>query len=142
MELKKEEILEEFKNFLPLYESRPIKNNLGGMQLQENFFTYFFLKKIKPEFIVESGVYKGLGTWFIEKACPNAKILSIDLYLNKREYISKSKLVEYSSKDFKEQDFSELPKNSLVFFDDHREALERIIYSKWFGFDYFLESSQ
>ena len=138
MKLDKEEILRELKNFLPLYDERPIKDNVGGMQFQQLFLTYFFLKKLKPEFIVDSGTFKGLGTWLMEKTCPSAKILSIDLWLGKREYISKSKLVEYSSVDFIHQDFSNIPKNSLVFFDDHREALQRIIYSKWFGFDYVI----
>ena len=53
------------------------------------FATYFILRKINPPFVMESGVFKSQSTWLIEKTLPNTKILSIDIDLNQREYISK-----------------------------------------------------
>ena len=74
--------------------------------------------------VIESGVFKGQSTWLIEKTLPNCKILSIDIDLSKREYISKR--AEYSNIDFKDQDFSNIPDDTLVFFDDHVNHLERL----------------
>ena len=95
------------------------------------FGLYYFLKKIRPKFIIESGVFKGQTSWLIENVLPNSKILSIDPDLSKREYISKK--IKYSQVDFKYQDFKNIPKNSLVFFDDHQNQIERLMQSKWFG---------
>ncbi len=125
------EILKEVKVFRNLYEKRPIKNNKHGMQFQHMFATYFILKKLKPSFVIESGVYKGQSTWLIENTLPNAKILSIDIDLSQRIYISKK--AEYSNIDFKDQNFSNLPKDTLVFLDDHVNHYERLKQAKFFN---------
>ena len=96
-----EEIVEEIKVFNQIYKERPIIENLHGMRFPHMFATYFILKKIKPDFVIESGIYKGQSTWLIEKTLPNAKILSIDLDLSQRIYISKK--ATYSDLDFKYQ---------------------------------------
>ena len=108
------------------------------MRFPHMFAMYYMLKKIKPDFIVESGIFKGQSTWLIEKTLPEAKILSIDIDLNQREYISKSKNVIYSNDDFINHDYSYLPDNSLVFFDDHQNALERIFAAYSFGFRHII----
>lgn len=118
------EIKNEIKKFIELYKSRPIKNNKGGMLFPHMFALYFILKKIKPELIIESGIYKGQSTWLIEKTLPKSNIISIDTNLKSRIYISKK--AHYSDIDFKFQNFSNIPKNTLVFFDDHVNHSERI----------------
>lgn len=130
------EIKNELKNFLKIYKQRPIKENTFGIQFPHMFATYIFLKKIRPKFVVESGVFKGQSTWLIEKVLPKTKLLCIDPDLSNREYISKK--AKYSKIDFTEQDFSKIPKNSLVFFDDHQHAMERLIYAKWFNFKHVI----
>ena len=128
----KKDIIKYLEPFNKLYKKRPIKTNVGGMQYPHMFATYYFLKKINPRFVVESGVHKGQSTWLIEKTLPDAKILSIDINLNNLIY--KSKKATYSSIDFSKQNFSKIKKNSLVFFDDHQNALERFKQCKIFGF--------
>ena len=86
-------------DFISLYEKRPVKNNKGGMLFTHMFYFYLMLKNLKPELVIESGVYKGQSTWLIESTLPNSKIISIDINLNSREYISKK--AEYRSLDFK-----------------------------------------
>ena len=126
-----DEIVKELISFKEFYKNRPIKNNINGMMFPHMFATYFILKKIKPKFVIESGVYKGQSTWLIENTLPESEILSIDIDLNQREYISKK--ANYSDLDFKLHDFSKLPKETLVFFDDHVNHLERIQQSKFFN---------
>lgn len=125
------DILNELDNFINIYEKRPIKNNKGGMLFPQMFSFFFLLKKLKPELIIESGVYKGQSTWLIENTLPNSEIISLDIDLSKREFISKKAL--YSTKDFRFHNFSNIPENTLVFFDDHVNHIERIIESKFFN---------
>ena len=127
-----DEIKNELDNFIKIYTERPIRKNEFGMKFPHMFAFYFILKKINPEFVIESGVYKGQSTWLIEKVLPNAKILSIDIKLHLREYISKK--AEYSDLDFKFHDLTNInPDKTLAFFDDHQNCLERLKECKWFG---------
>mgnify|MGYP001156791587 CR=1 FL=1 len=128
---KNEELISELDTFSKIYKTRPIKNNNHGMQFPHMFATYFILKKINPSFVIESGVFKGQSTWLIENTLPNTKILSIDIDLAQRTYISKK--AQYSNLDFKYHDFSNIPDNTLVFFDDHVSHYERLMQAKFFN---------
>lgn len=130
------DIISELENFKSIYNERPIKDNKGGMLFTHMFYFYFVLKKLNPELVIESGVFKGQSTWLIEKTLPKSKIISIDVDLNKREYISKKAI--YSNKDFKFHNFSNIPKNSLVFFDDHVNHLDRIVYTKFYNIKHII----
>tara|TARA_B100001057_G_scaffold490603_1_gene579203 strand:- start:1376 stop:2221 length:846 start_codon:yes stop_codon:yes gene_type:complete len=125
-------IVHDLKNFISIYENRPIKNNKGGMLFSHMFYFYNILNNLKPDLVVESGIYKGQSTWLIETVLPNSKIVSIDINLKQREYISEKAF--YSSDDFKFQDFKDIPENSLVFFDDHVNHVDRINDANFFGF--------
>ena len=118
-------------DFVSLYEKRPIKYNKGGMLFTHMFYFYLLLKNLKPELIIESGVFKGQSTWLIENTLPNSDIISIDIDLKKREYISKK--AEYRTIDFKFNEFKNVPANTLVFFDDHVNHVDRIKQSNFFG---------
>ena len=120
----------ELKNFLKIYSDRPIKNNKGGCSINHAFALYYIVKKLKPKLVIESGVYKGQTTWLIEKASPKSKLICIDINLSQREYISKK--AKYSDIDFKSHDFSKIPENTLVFFDDHVNHLERMLHANFF----------
>ncbi len=120
--------------FLKLYAQRPIEDTRGGMNSAHMFWTWYTLKKLNPKNIIESGIFKGNGTWLMEQACPNANIFSIDINLAQRIYISEK--VTYFSKDFNMIDWSRLDtKNTLCFFDDHQNAYMRLQQMKWMGFD-------
>lgn len=127
-----EEIVKSLKEFSKIYTDRPILSNDGGMKAPHMFAVWFIVKKLSPDYVVESGVWKGQGTWLLEQACPDAKLISIDLDLSNRVYISKKAV--YSDKDFSENDWSKITDQSLVFFDDHQNAYKRLQQCKWFGF--------
>lgn len=114
--------------FADLYKNKPISNNTGGMKFPHMFLMWYLVKKIKPKFLIESGVWKGLGTWFIEKASPDTKLFCIDPNPYYRIYTSKN--AEYYTEDFSTLTLDLDPTNTLVFFDDHQNALERLIQSK------------
>lgn len=125
-------------DFLTLYANRPIKDNDGGMVTPHMFATWFMLKKINPKFVVESGIWKGQGTWLIESAAPNATIISLDINLDYRQYISDK--VIYYEKDFSKVnwDIIDNKKETILFFDDHQNAFKRIIQAKKQGFKHLL----
>lgn len=131
-DFKKIEVIVE--EFLKVYSERPIKNNKGGMLSTHMFWTWYVLRQLSPEYIIESGVFKGQGTWIIRQACPKAKVFSIDPILEKREYISEE--VTYFSDDFSSINWSEYvdPEKTFCFFDDHQNAYERLQQMKWMGF--------
>ena len=115
-EFSYKKINSELKNFLNIYKNRPIKNNKGGCRINHAFAIYFILKRLKPKLVIESGIYKGQTTWLIEKTLPKTKLICIDIDLSQRKYISKK--AKYSDIDFKFHDFSKIPLNTLVFFDE------------------------
>ncbi|HSA33829.1 MAG TPA: hypothetical protein P5077_08895 [bacterium] len=129
-------IARELCAFADLYEKRPLRDNAGGMRAPHMFAVWFMARKLSPDLIVESGIWKGQSTWLLRNACPDARIVSIDLNLALREHIEPT--VAYSDKDFSEHDWSEVTQKSLVFFDDHQNALKRLQQCKWFGFKHII----
>lgn len=120
-------------DFLAIHERRPFHDNQGGMGLPHLFATWYMVRKLNPPVIIESGIWKGFGTWLLEQACPEARIISIDPFLSKRIYISPR--VTYHAIDFSEIDWSQIdPGQALVFFDDHQNAYTRLTQCHWFGF--------
>jgi len=129
----KNDLISHLDEFYDLYKTKPISDNNGGMKSAHMFSAWYIIKKLKPKFIIESGVWKGLGTWFFEKASPNSKIISIDPSPHFRQYTSP--YVDYRTKDFLEEDWSFLPKEeTLIFFDDHQNFLNRLKYAQSIGF--------
>jgi len=126
--------LEEFSS---LYEQRPIKHNAGGMLSPHMFLAWFALSTLKPKAIIESGVWLGQGTWLFEKACPDADLYCIDLNLDRIRY--RSRRARYFDRDFSTIDWTGLSKDETVlFFDDHQDAYERLKTAKWFGFKHVI----
>ena len=132
----RDEILNNIDEFLTIYDARPIKDNQSGMQAPHMFAIWFMAKKLSPELIIESGIWKGQSTWILEQACPQAKLVSIDLNLKHREYISEKAI--YFDRDFSEQDWTNISDRTLIFFDDHQNAYKRLQQCKWFGFKHII----
>ncbi len=131
------DIIDSLKEFVDLYEQRPVKDNQGGMRFTHAFATYFMTRQINPACIVESGVWRGQGTWLLEKAAPNAKLICIDPTLRRRKYISPN--ATYLEDDFFQHDWDSLPKNdTLLFFDDHQDAFKRVKYCIKHGFKHLI----
>ena len=68
--MSQKQIINKVREFQALYQQRPVKDNMGGMLSPHLFNTWKYLTEIKPKVVIESGVWKGLGTWLIEKALP------------------------------------------------------------------------
>ena len=113
----KSHLKKNFSEFLTFYKNRPIKNNQSGMKIDHCYALFTLLKKIKPKYVIESGVWKGQTT-FIKNVLKNSKIFSIDIDLTQRDLIYKD--VKYLEKDITKYNWSKLDKNkTLIIFDDH-----------------------
>lgn len=131
--------------FAELYSQRPIPDNNGGMMSSHLMPMYFILKKLQPPIIVESGVYKGQGTWFFNKIVPAARILSVDINPQVRQLSIPG--VDYFDKDVFEYDWNQIissiqpgiaERDCLLFFDDHQNALSRLKHFIKLGFKRFI----
>ena len=120
-----------FSEFKQLYESRPIQDNTGGMKSSHLFAFYCALKELQPNLVIESGVWKGQGTWFIRKALPDADIMSFDIDFSPLEYRDDD--VQYLKRDINTVDWIEFFKDNpeektLLFLDDHQDFSERLYF--------------
>jgi hypothetical protein len=127
--ISKSNILPFMREFYDIYKNRPIKENNGGMKATQCFWAWYLLKMLNPEVVIESGIWLGQSTWLIETACPNARILSIDINLNIQQY--RSKKATYSNIDFNNNDWTTILgkdtcKNTVAFIDDHQDNYERL----------------
>nr|MBC8459173.1 hypothetical protein [Deltaproteobacteria bacterium] len=61
----------EFKQIL---EDHPIQIPWGGaFSTAEAFWTYFLVKSLQPDVVIESGSYEGFSIYFLLRAAPNAE---------------------------------------------------------------------
>ena len=112
------QLKKQFKSFLKIYNTRPIKDNSSGMRIDHCFAVYCLLKKIKPKNVIESGIWRGQTTWLIKKTLKNANIFSIDIDLSNRKIIYED--VKYLDRDISKFNWKKLDKNkTLIIFDDH-----------------------
>ena len=134
----REDMVAKLEEFALLYERRPIVENPYGMRSPHMFLAWFVLQALKPKAIVESGVGRGAGTWFFEQACPDAELYCIE---PSPEFIRyRSDRGQYFESDFSTMAWEWLPRGdgTVLFFDDHQDALERVKVAKQLGFTHLL----
>jgi hypothetical protein len=134
-----EDLVDYLDEFLDLYKDRPIQDNEGGMLSPHMFAAWLITKKIQPESIIESGVYRGQGTWLLERAAPMATLTCIEPDYNRIEYLSKK--AKYITSDFSKTDWGAEdldPKHTLCFFDDHQDAPNRLPIIRKFNFKHLV----
>ena len=119
-------------DFIELYKTCPIKDNEGGMKLPHLVAFYHYLKTLKPSLVIESGIWKGQGTWLIKKVLPNAQIISFDIQFQTLNHVVES--ANYVNEDLSKFDWDLFFKDNaqfkkediLLFLDDHVDFNERL----------------
>ena len=112
------------------YKLNPIENNSGGIGYNNSLYLYVFLKNIKINLMIESGVWQGFTSYIIDNAKKGIKNIKFDINFDKLIY--KSNQAEYNEFDIKEYNFKNKKKylkNSVAFFDDHYSQLDRFLLS-------------
>ncbi|XP_028757294.1 uncharacterized protein LOC114716472 [Neltuma alba] len=142
VEWTSKDLLKGLEEFVPIYETRPIKNNMYGMGFDHSFGLWFIAQWLKPDLMIESGAFKGHSTWVLRQAMPDTPIISItprhpEKYLKKGPAYVDGNCTYYAGKDFVDfgnVDWSKVMKKHgisdlsqvLIFFDDHQNELKRI----------------
>ncbi|XP_058074290.1 uncharacterized protein LOC131223026 [Magnolia sinica] len=142
VEWTSKDLLKGLEEFVPIYETRPIKNNMFGMGFDHSFGLWFIAHWLKPDLMIESGAFKGHSTWVLRQAMPDTPIVSLSprhpvKYLKKGPAYVDGNCTYYAGKDFvdfgsmdwrpvmKKHGISDLSR-VLVFFDDHQNELKRL----------------
>ncbi|KAJ8452081.1 hypothetical protein Cgig2_016662 [Carnegiea gigantea] len=136
------DLIKGLEEFIPIYETRPIKNNMYGMGFDHSFGLWFIARWLKPDLMIESGAFKGHSTWVLRQAMPDTRIISVtprhpEKYLRKGPAYVDQNCTYFAGKDF--IDFGNVDWKSvmskhgvtdltrvLVFFDDHQSELKRL----------------
>ncbi|XP_021862866.1 uncharacterized protein [Spinacia oleracea] len=142
VEWTSKDLISGLEEFVPIYESRPIKNNMFGMGFDHSFGLWFIARWLKPDLMIESGAFKGHSTWVLRQAMPNTRIISVtprhpEKYLKKGPAYVDQNCTYFAGKDF--VDFGNVDWKSvmkkhgvtdlsrvLIFFDDHQSELKRL----------------
>uniref|UniRef100_A0ACD5U2C2 Uncharacterized protein n=1 Tax=Avena sativa TaxID=4498 RepID=A0ACD5U2C2_AVESA len=148
------DLLNGLEEFVPIYETRPIKNNRNGMGFDHSFGLWFMARWLKPDLMIESGAFKGHSTWVLRQAMPNTRIISLsprhpEKYLIKGPayvdgnctYLAGKKFIDFGSVDWekllRKHGISDLSR-VLVFFDDHQSELKRLKQAHKAGFRHLI----
>ncbi|KAL2462635.1 hypothetical protein Fot_53872 [Forsythia ovata] len=99
------DLLKGLEEFLPIYETRPIKNNMYGMGFDHSFGLWFITQWLKPDLMIESGAFKGHSTWVLRQAMPETPIVSLsprhpEKYLKKGPAYVDGNCTYFAGKDF------------------------------------------
>ncbi|GMI82083.1 hypothetical protein like AT3G16200 [Hibiscus trionum] len=154
VEWTSKDLVKGLEDFVPIYETRPIKNNMYGMGFDHSFGLWFIARWLQPDLMIESGAFKGHSTWVLRQAMPDTPIISVtprhpEKYLQKGPAYVDGNCTYFAGKDFVDfghvdwekvlkkrgiSDFSRI----LVFFDDHQNELKRLKQALKAGFNHLV----
>lgn len=127
-------IVEDFWRLIP---TCPVDQRHGGNGFNGALQIYAFARALRPATIVESGVFRGLTTWVLRQAAPEAAIYCFDPVLTRLHYRDPQaaySTADWSRFDFRGVDFTKL----LAFFDDHVSQARRILEARERGIRHLL----
>ncbi len=82
--------------------SAPSPENEGGSGFHNLFWLQVVARALAPALVVESGVWKGQGTWALRRAVPRAELHAFDVDLSQLVYRDAS--VEFHEQDWLDSD--------------------------------------
>ncbi|XBI94224.1 hypothetical protein VPH35_030910 [Triticum aestivum] len=154
VEWTSKDLLNGLEEFVPIYQTRPIKNNMHGMRFDHSFGLWFMARWLKPNLMIESGAFKGHSTWVLRQAMPNTRIISLtprhpEKYLKKGPayvdgnctYLAGKDFIDFGSVDWEKllmKHGISNPSKVLVFFDDHQNELKRLKQAHKAGFRHLI----
>ncbi|MCJ2017957.1 hypothetical protein MKK84_11050 [Methylobacterium sp. E-065] len=119
-------VLDQVRTFWSLIPTAPVRQRRGGSGFNGALQLYVAMRALRPAFVIESGVFRGLTTWVIRQACPEARIFCHDPDLSGLQY--RDPQARYSTADWSTADWSMLdPASTVAFFDDHVAQGRRVV---------------
>ncbi|WP_267423941.1 hypothetical protein [Methylobacterium sp. GC_Met_2] len=119
-------VIDPVRTFWSLIPTAPVRQRRGGSGFNGALQLYVAMRALKPAFVIESGVFRGMTTWVIRQACPEARIFCHDPDLSGLHY--RDRQARYSTADWSTADWSMLdPASTVAFFDDHVAQGRRVV---------------
>ncbi|WP_457103741.1 hypothetical protein [Methylobacterium sp. P5_C11] len=120
------DVRDQVRAFWTLIPTAPVRQRRGGSGFNGALQLYVAMRALKPDFVIESGVFRGLTTWVIRQARPQATIFCHDPDLSGLQY--RDARARYSTADWSTADWSMLdPARTVAFFDDHIAQGRRVV---------------
>lgn len=112
--------------FWELIPQAPVRQRRGGSGFNGALQLFVLMRALEPDFVIESGVFRGLTTWIIRQARPEAEIFCRDPNLSRLQY--RDPHARYCTQDWSSADWSGLdPARTVAFFDDHVSQARRVV---------------
>lgn len=127
----------EIAEFMSILPACPVSQEGGGGSFSAAMLLWVVAKALKPDVVVESGVFRGFTTWLLRQACPRAHQYAFDITFAERQRVEQE--VEYH-----ETDWMSVPVkmtdgvSTLIYFDDHVDQWRRIREAAERGFRYII----
>lgn len=135
--------------FAMMYAKRPVASNMGGVNVNHAFSLWYIAKALKPPVVVESGIWRGQGTWLLRQAVgPDVPIICLDPHdptergtpywkdaSGKTTYLTGINFVDFSQAAW--QNLVPDPASRALAFvalDDHMASTKRVKQALGFGF--------
>ena len=119
-------VIDQVRTFWSLIPTAPVRQRRGGSGFNGALQLYVAMRALRPAFVIESGVFRGLTTWVIRQACPQARIFCHDPDLSGLQY--RDAQARYSTADWSTAEWSMLdPATTVAFFDDHVSQGRRVV---------------
>lgn len=147
--LSVERIVNELGGFIEAFRRSPSTDNQWGTSIFHQFALWCIIRKIQPKYVIESGIFKGLGTYMLRQSAPNAKIITLDpgqpdsslVYRDRHNdslYLTSNKFKDFNS--LSKDEWAKLvdPERTVVFFDDHQFEVRRLREAKDRGFHHVI----
>lgn len=115
----------------------PVGQDTGGGGFSAAMLLWTIARALRPELVVESGVFRGFTTWVLRQACPEARQYAFDISFAERQRIEPG--VHYHEQDWMALDLScpaQTP--ALIYFDDHVDQWRRVREAAARGFRYLI----
>ena len=127
----------EIERFMEALPSCQVLQHGGGGGWSAAMLLWAIARALKPELIVESGVYRGFTTWVLRQACPHARQYACDISFAERRRLEPG--VIYHESDWMELTLDCTAQNAeLIYFDDHVDQWRRIREASARGFRYLI----
>ena len=139
----------ELKIFAETFANRPGDGiNKDGASFFHYFALWCTVKALNPKVIVESGINKGVGSWFLRQAAGHDVDMIFISPQDPSDYRDESErsiyFTEAKFKDFSQLEWADILQDAqtreetFIFFDDHQSGVRRLHEAREFGFKHVM----
>jgi len=134
---KKYDVLKAVSKYQKLFYQCPVNENSGGINFTSGLNIFVIAYLLKPDIIVESGVFQGKSSFFLKKASPKCNMYCFDINFKNLKY--KNKQIRYFEKNWMDIDLRcQSNQTGFCFFDDHVNQALRLTQASLRGFKYMI----